>query len=179
MSQPQTTSPRHPWERLFDELTGRMGVKHAFGTEDEAKSAPFNRVVWVPQDIGFADASFTPEYAQATQFLEGNFKVRIFGASPIRVYQLVASLAGWVDLLVGPAQGDPESEDKLGYRLGKASGPIGGTLNEGTWYSDVPITLRDFVIRAYTPPATIQSAGVRVDAADATGSEQAIPNLDG
>ncbi len=156
-----------------------MRIAHGFGTEADAKSPPFDRITWIPGPLVFADAGFSTQHAEVSQFLEAKFRVMIYGGSALEVYQRAAQFAGWLDVLAGPKQGDPEVNDRPGYDIENGGTPIGGGTGAGTWRLEVGVTLKDFVIRRDMPPAPILSATVQIDAADQAGAEQAIPDLAG
>jgi hypothetical protein len=186
MSAP-ATAPLHPWQELLDQLTGRMQIAHAFGVEEDAKAAPWDRVTWIPGIPSAEPARFSIPGAEIVEVAVCRFAVLVYAGSFLEVWQRGVELLGWLDALAGPRLGDygdpeatPPNPPRPGYDARIAGKPTaGGDLPAGTWRLEMEAALKSFVVRAFNPPRAITSASVRVDAADGAGADQALPNLNG
>jgi hypothetical protein len=180
---------------LLSQLTGAMSIPHAWGTESDAKTPPSGapRCTWIPGAWSLEACPFAPALveldgaqvqAEISDVLAVEHQVLCYCGSALEVYRLAAQLAGWMDVLVGPRQGDPGSVDdavtaRPGYDVRKrGSAPEGGDLSASTWRLSMTVVLKDFVVRRYLSTTAITSAPVQVDAATDT-AEQAIPVLAG
>jgi hypothetical protein len=144
-------APRHLWEELLAELTGRTGMVHAFGTEDDAKRAPIDHVTWVPDEPSFEPAHFRIEKQEVVELFALRCDVALCGGSALEVCMRAKELAAWMDLLAGPRQGDPDvPPPRPGYDLrAKGKPAAGGTEQARAWRLVLSVTLKDFVVRAY------------------------------
>ena len=184
-------SPRHPFELLLEQLTGCMSrkgapIRHGFGTQEDAAHTDAGRIVWIPPATGGLGVGPIPyqlpnEDNPWRQI--ARFDVSIYAGSPFEVIQRHAELVAWIDLLVGPPQGAPPSEDgtvphRPGYQISDARvGPRGGDGSALGWGVVVPVTLFAPITRCVFPLAPVEQVSVEVatPAADGSGLEVVVP----
>jgi hypothetical protein len=178
-------SPRHPWELLLEQLTGRSGLRHVYGTENEAKAAPVDVVTWVPGKLSFRPRSFNVRGSDTTKLLCVAHRVTVYGALPVAAIQRVADLAGQMDLLAGPEDGTPFSEDtggpqngaRPGYALTAGDEPVRSNEPGGAWALVLGIELRVFVSRLFYGSAVVRTVDVTTSATDTTGSDVLVAGV--
>lgn len=183
------SSPRHPFELLLEQLTGRMStpgrpIRHSWGTQADAAHASADRIAWIPSGIDPRDALYDTENAETVGTQEAPHEVSIYGGSPAAVYQLHSELWGWLDLIIGPKNGCPavgSNPARPGYSIGPAKvEPRGGDAGSTGWGAVVLVTLKTQVIRRYFPLGTVRETSVEVVTTDldGTGEQLAISTDD-
>jgi hypothetical protein len=178
------SGPRHPFEELLAQLTGAMKIAHLFGTQADADATGAPRIVWIPSTgagLGVGPMPYQLPGQESPWRQVARFDVAIYGGSPIEVYQRHSELVGWIDLLVGPRNGCPPSDDGDPHRPGYALGdskvePRGGDDAARGWGTIVLVTLYTPIVRRFLPAGTVTSTtvGVAVTALDGSAPEAAV-----
>jgi len=163
------TAPRHPFELVLEQLTGRMGVRNGWGWQEDAEpnANAKARLVWVPPEKGAIEYG-PPLYriphteTIATQLC--NFDVSFHVGSALDVYDKHCELAAWLDVIVGPKMGSPPSRDGVelehgGYEIGAVDFPKDGP-------PVCRVTLKRQVVRRYLPLRAVTSAPLGVVVTD-------------
>jgi hypothetical protein len=175
----------HPFHELFAQLTRLMStsgypVRHDFGTQADAEHTSVDRVVWIPGAVGSRDMPFTLPNDDIAGQQTCAFQVSLYAGSYLHLVSLHSSLGGNLDVLQGPPQGAPPSQDgtrpyRPGYTLGESSpGPRGGDATARGWGMIVPVTLYAPMRSTQSPLAPIQRVLRR---SFAEGADGATPEL--
>jgi hypothetical protein len=182
-------APRHPFELLLEQLTGRMStpghpIHHRWGTQADAAHTNADRIAWIPGNLDPGVINYELDNAETVGAQLAHFDVSIYGGSPAAVYQLHKDLWAWLDVLVGPKQGCPaigSNPARSGYEMGACKvEPRGGDLSATGWGTIVSITLKDPVVRRFFPLGTVQEVSVSVVTTKPDGSaEQAALSTEG
>jgi len=109
--------PITPFDPIFAQLTQGMSaavgtrIVNLVGYEADAQHTRADRVMWIPRGIATEQQHFELPGA-TTPWRQGcPFDVSIYGSSLARLYEMHALLVAWLDLIVGPPQGGPPSDD--------------------------------------------------------------------
>jgi len=112
-----STPPLTPFNRVFAKLTQGMSaargsrVVNEVGWQKDAQHTTEDRLVWIPQGLAPEQQHFEIPGA-TTPFLQASrFDVSIYGSSYDRLSGLHSLLVAWLDIVQGPPQGGPPSED--------------------------------------------------------------------
>lgn len=126
-----------PFDDLFAALTEKMGLPHA-ATPDTDPSQR-DRFEW--NNVGGASVSrgYRRQGQNFCGFRSVKYDVSVYGATELEVIEHLASFEGWLDILVGPAQGAPDAGD--GYDLGMAKPMHGGDGVAAGFATVLPLTL--------------------------------------
>lgn len=132
---PQVTMPRHPFELLFQQLSGAMSrvgapVVHELGPVAGGVAAQPGRIVWTDKGPGASEPiGYTIPGTVTIGRQPCEYTVDVYGSSPADVLQKCRDIEGWLDNLVGPPKGAPPPAGN-GYKIGKASAPV--AVGDGT-----------------------------------------------
>lgn len=181
-------SPRHPWEQLLAQLTGRSGLTHIWGDENDAKIAPVDRIVWTPQgestveprkfnvpqgaQVWTPTGLITVAGAVTVGLLAVLHVVTIYGGSPAVAVQREVDLQGQIDLLAGPPGGSSSTTPvRPGYDIRKGGKAAkGGELGAGAWMVQPTVTLKAFIFRELFGSGVVATVPISVIAEDALGN---------
>ena len=167
----QVTSPRHPFELLFQQLTGAMKVVHELGPVANGVPGQPGRIVWTDkgpgasEPIGYNIPGTTTIGRQPI-----DYEVAVYGGSPLEVYQTCRDLEGWLDNLVGPPKGAPPPAGN-GYKVGKPTVPV--QVGDGTSTgcgSTMLVTLYQPIFSEVRPKLTVSHPSVTITAAAGQGA---------
>ena len=175
-------SPRHPFEELLEQLTGRMSVPkaplhHGFGSAEEAETGSMEKIIWIPGKVREGPIPYQMPDDTVISRLECSFEVAIYGGSPMDVYRRVRELCGALNLLIGPKDGHPPSHDgtrphKPGFKTGESVVEVvGGNNAADPWATRFPVVLYDPITSVIYPKREIVSFGVEVKAGNDTAVE--------
>lgn len=111
------SQPRHPFERLFAQLTQGMSADGAkvindLGPFAAAQYDAADRLEWIPDGVVTVNREFQLPHAITPHDQASDFLVRIYGGSYWRALDLHSLLVGMLDLLIGPPQGCAPSQDE-------------------------------------------------------------------
>lgn len=169
-------SPRHPWEELLAQLTGRSGLRHGWGDEDDAKAAPINHATWTPDApptfaVGAARTSGVGGGA-IPYVMSQRHIVTLYAGSPVAVLQRAADMVGQIDLLIGPPDGTSDiTPPRPGYDVKGAGRPVkGGESGAGSWTVGIAVTLKLFVFREIWGAGSVQGVTVNTSVVHSDGT---------
>jgi hypothetical protein len=116
-----------PFDRLFADLSDRMGVLHTTDTDPSQR----DRVIW--EHAGFArePIGYTIPGTVTIGRHAHKYKVSVYGASELEAAARAAQLEGHLDNIIGPPQGAPPPPglesgwSRHGYKVGEST-PIAG-----------------------------------------------------
>lgn len=158
-----STSPITPFDTIFARLTQGMSaegsppVRHEIGTQADAAHTADDRIVWIPDGIETVIRPFTLPADVTPDDQAWDFKVSIYGSDLARVGALHSLLVGWLDLLVGPEQGAPPSEDAAPAEL-TGSVDLGAFLYPWTGLDGLALTfLSPYPVTVQMPAGSLAS----------------------
>lgn len=160
MTAAQVTTPRHPFELLFQQLSGAMGIVHELGPVAGGVDGQPNRIVWTLGASQIVKRGYRKQGADFVGFLAVDLGVEIYGGSPLEVTMRHADLASWLDTIVGPEQGAADAGD--GYKLGKSTPIVVGDGTSTGASCKVPVTLYLGVWRQVWGSHTVGSVPIAV-----------------
>ncbi len=174
MTAAQVTMPRHPFELLFQQLSGRMGVIHELGPVANGVKGQPGRIVWTDKGPGASEPiGYTIPGTVTISRQPCEYSVEIYGGSPAEVLQTARDLEGWLDNLAGPPRGAPPPAGN-GYKVGRPSQPLATGDGEATGCStSLDVTLYVPVFSEVRPSLTVGHPSV---AATAKGSADGPTN---
>lgn len=111
------TQPLGPFNTLFAQLSQGMSVVggrpvvNELGWQNDTQHTTAERVVWIPESVGVGFQPFQLAGQKDPYRQVSGFNVSLYGDSYDRVLELHGLLVGWLDVLVGPAQGCAPSDD--------------------------------------------------------------------
>lgn len=169
------------WLGAVSQITG---VPNGIGVRDAGSfAAPGaqGRIDWIPVSLNGVrkDVNFVQADTEACGGLAAVFDVAIVASDYGELIKLRELFEAAVDVTFGPPQGGPGAGG--GYEIGDSTLPVrGGVTGAETWSTTVRTTLREPTARRYFPPSPVDiAANIAVYAADASGQDQALPNLNG
>ncbi len=130
MTTPQVAMPRHPFELLFQQLSGVMRVSHELGPSAGIIKGNVHRIVWTDKGPSASEPiGYTIPGTVTISRQPCEYAVEVYGGSPADVLQRCRDLEGWLDNLVGPPRGAPPPAGN-GYKIGRPSAPL--EVGDGT-----------------------------------------------
>lgn len=117
------TQPITPFDGVFAQLTQGMSaagyakVVNNVGTQNDTQHTTVDRLAWIPVGVAAEQQHFEIPGATTPWRQACRFDVSVYGSSLERVLGLQALLVAWLDLIVGPPQGGPPSEDSTPAEL--------------------------------------------------------------
>lgn len=143
-----TASPQTPFDALFSQLTEAMSAERArvpneVGTQSDTILTGDERVVWIPEKIATVIRPFCFQESITPTDQAWDWTVVIYAGSLARVGEIHALLVAWLDLIIGPEQGCPPSDDATDATLT-------GTTNLRDWLW--PSTLLDGLSLTFALP---------------------------
>lgn len=143
-----TASPQTPFDALFAQLTEAMSAERArvpneVGTQSDTILTGDERVVWIPLKIATVIRPFAFQESITPTDQAWDWTVVIYAGSLERAGEIHALLVAYLDLIIGPEQGCPPSDDA-------SPATLTGTVNLRDWLW--PSSLLDGLSLSFTAP---------------------------